>query len=478
LAPPLDEAGRSVAHIRWERVKERARFCLQAVLPEGEAAEIVMRLNELPAPQPRIDEDLRNLLPADARHAWQIAANPVRRSLYFAGQEISLLSRELRRLAGGDWRGRIAAIYLSADAAASVTFRQNIGFALRDLQASSRGQLVQDLTGGLFEARAHVNVAIQDDEGLVRLAYSSHADMFTNRSAVASTAKIGAAIALGRVDRPDALYCAKKPPQGRSCAPEAPRLPARVAFARSDNASILYALESRPATRRAAAEVADILGLNAPGVPPVSALTLGLAELASAELLRALRATGLGYCGQAASAGEPRFVNAVKFLDPETGDGVVVASKEHNEIGSGAISRLFDGERGRRFFAAVLEAMVEPGGSLAALGDLAEAKTARLFAKTGTHSVSGATRALTVAGILLREGKPWTFIVTVAPAHHGESIGRELTASHLAPVVRILLSAARPAPLRLDGTNEAGKRFRAVPGTARLREPPPAARSG
>lgn len=460
IAPPGDREGHKKAQARWELAKRRAAFCLSA-LPDAERLQAARkRLATMPLPAGHIDPELANALPKSPTLAWQIVVNPVRRARHFAKEALVLADREISATVEGDWRGRLAAIYLTTDASDMAFFQRALAGGLDQVRTAASGRLFGQIGSNDRNNGLRINIVLQDEAGNIRRHFSSHSDIFTSRTPIASTAKIGAAVALGRLDRPTTNYCtttgsvpvANMP---RACASDAPRISAATAFARSDNAAIFTAIEGRKASRSSASQVAGILGFEVPGLASSTSLTLGLAELTTAEQLRSIRAVAVALAHDNRDVGLPRLISALTLIDPRTGAGIRTSSAEAGSLAQESVRQLFPDAQSRAFFKAVLRAVSEPGGTLASIGNLAEAKKGELFAKTGTHSAAGQTKALTVTGIVIRNGRPWTFAISVSSPRNGAAIGQTLSASVIAPLVRSLLAA--PAPRRHAEMNSSGR---------------------
>lgn len=450
LAPPGDEKGHKLALARWARVKVRAEHCLAHAFT-ADASEITdarRRLVDLRLPVPSVEPAMAALLPTDRRAAWQIIVNPIRRVLYFSGQELRLARGELDRAFGPNWRGGLAAIRLTTSAAESRRFTTDVTAALRELQATIPG-LAVSLSSAESGPAAHVVVAVADNEGRLRQLYSSHDGLFlTRKTEMGSTAKMIASIVLSRRTNPHTSYC-RAPIPGMAaagdelaCRGRSLWLPAREAFARSNSAAVHWALRHYvPRDEMEAA--AGAFGMPAFGdVPAATALTFGIVELTPAQMLQLTAAVGAVLAGDRRDVPVPSIVSQATFIR-STGEGQVLPVTIGAPLRSDAI-RAVVSARTKAFVANVLAATSEPSGTLHSLAAVKAAFGGALYAKTGTVSVKGDTHALQIAGVFMRAGRPWSFTVLIAAPDSHHPVGRKLAAGDFASLVALTMKRLIP----------------------------------
>lgn len=445
MAPPGDTKGADLARKRWERVKERSDYCLRYAFPdrENEMEAARRRLAALDLPQPAIDVSMAKLLPRDARAAWKIAVNPTRRALFFARQEMASMMPELEQAVGKDWRGRVLSIRLTTSATESRLFSDNVVNTLRRLQTTVPG-LDWNLTSNESASEAaDVVVACADSGGRVRNIYSSRQGLFWNRKApVGSVAKMVAAVALGRVDNPSTPYC-PAPISGIAsseggdpeiCHHKDAWLSAKEAFARSNNKAIHWAL--RRVERKTLETVAAGFGLPSFGdTPPATALTIGTFELTPREMLRVASTIGEGLTGSTRNVYGVKIIDQIIVID-RRGQSTLEAVPEAEVVTDLNLRGMFS-PRVKSFVGTVLQATSDSNGTLKSLRWLKDQLHGQLYAKTGTVSVQGSTQDLHIAGTYIRNGKPWSFVVTVGTPSNNRPLGRHLAAGKFASLAAI-----------------------------------------
>jgi hypothetical protein len=421
---------------------QRADYCLRKAFADraGETAAARERLVALDLPRPAIDPSLASLLPNDSRAAWRILVNPVRRALFFARHELAAIMPELHRAAGSKWRGRLVSIRLTTSAQYGRAFTSAVDNVLGQLHSSIGGLDLNLVTNGSVADTADVVIACGDPQGKIRRIYSNRQGLFWNRASPAgSTAKMVAAVALGRVHRSDTPYCpAPIPATGSAetsdvnfCRDRKAWISAKEAFARSHNGAVHWALRQM----RATALRAVMTGFSLPpsDVPPATALTIGTFELTPAAMLRVAALIGAGLTGTANEFAGLRLIDEITLLDTS---GQAERLRLHDEDIASELRGMFT-PRVRSFVASVLRATSDRNGTLRALGPLRDQLHGALYAKTGTVSVSGSTLNLHIAGTYTRGGKPWSFVVTVGSRSAAHPLGRRLVAGRFAPLVAV-----------------------------------------
>lgn len=450
LALPSDRRGQARAQERWKRVKERADFCLRhAPGIDSEAVEKARAaLAAMATPTPHIDPALRPLLPADEKLAWRIAASPSRRAVYFAKHELRVLKHELDAAVGQAWRSRVATVTLSTSAPESRAFVNNFSNELGALEQKLPGLSLGLTEKALPERQANVVAACADENGKLRRIYTSHQGLYWSRkSPLGSVAKIAAAVALGRRDTPATGYCRAPMPgfpqltEGKHCSSPGAWLSARDAIARSDNYAVNWALRNR-ASKSDLIDVASVLQLPLGDVPPSTALTFGTFELTPAEMMRLAGMVGGGLSGARQSHALPSVVKALTIVEP---GGRLVRSVigPMGVVEAKAVSRLFTPQV-RSYVASVLEATSGDGGTLRRLKIVRKRIGVRLYAKTGTVSTAGVTRALHVLGIAADDAASSSLLVSISAPSDGRPLGTRLTASALSPAVAAVLCRSGP----------------------------------
>jgi hypothetical protein len=458
LAPLGEPSGRAASEKRWRAVVRRADYCLAQLDLETFSRPAIEtareRLTAMPPPTVQIDDDLRALLPADPRKAWQIAANPVSRANYFAGHELRILVDELAARLSADWRGRAITVQLTTSAVESRRFVGTAAGLLANLERNMSG-LAQRLTRSRNPSNdADIVIVCADPEGQLRRVYSSDTGLFWRwRTPVGSVAKLVAAVALAGRDGPNVGYCAAPIAgvpggTGTDCADPTAWISAREAFAHSSNTAIHWALRHRVSTGTLD-RVRAALELPSFGETPVAtALTLGTFDLTPAEMLTLIRRIGGGIAGEAGSVPRPTVIRKL-VLD---GPGVAIPAPTSKQPATSIMSRrawtrVFD----------LLDGTTRPGGTLHALSTVRDRVGGRMFAKTGTVSVGGRTLVTHIAGAILQGGHPWPFVVTVGSPSSRVPLGPRLTASRFAA----LGAAAICSPV--DGSAYAARAHRGGP---------------
>jgi membrane peptidoglycan carboxypeptidase len=437
LALPSDKKGTARARSRWERVKDRADFCLRQAprLDVVAAAKARKALAAMPAPSPHIDHDLRSLLPADEQLAWRITVNPARRAAYFAKHELAVLKPELARAVGVEWRARVVSVQLSTSAPENRKFVDRASAELQTLARTLPGLNLSLTNGGSPERHAHVVAACADVNGKLRRIYSSHEGIFWSRSVpIGSVAKIAAAVALGRKDTPTTGYCRSPIPgfpqlqDGKPCSHPSAWLSAQDAFARSDNYAVNWALRNR-VSRSVLIEVANALRLPLGDVPPSTALTFGTFEMTPAEMLRFAGMIGGGISGSRRGHTLPSVVRELATID-ETGKITRSAIGPTGIVEASTVDRVFSGSV-RSYLSSVLQATSGDGGTLRRLKPLQKKIGVRLYAKTGTVSTAGVTSAIHVIGIAANDTARSSLLVSISAPRGNNPLGFGLAASSL-----------------------------------------------
>ena len=324
LAPPGDEKAVAAATRRWEQAKDRADDRLRETLADSDEVRAArQRLAAMDLPQPAIDASLAATLPADPAAAWQVAVNSVRRvSRISPVPMLRSLRPSSMQASGQDWRGRIVAIHLTTSASATHKFVQSVEVALQHIQAGTAGVALPLSNDGQTAQSAGVVIAVVDPRSQISRIYASSPNLFWSwKTPLASTAKMVAAVALGRRDTPETLYC-RAPLSGvepasatTGCDQKSAWISARQAFARSDSRAIAWALHRLP--HHELAEIAAAFNLPAPGETPLAtALAYGQFELTPAETLRLVAAIfGDGMSGRYDDEDFPTIISSITVLD-------------------------------------------------------------------------------------------------------------------------------------------------------------------
>src|SRR5262249_53181983 len=134
------------------------------------------------------------------------------------------------------------------------------------------------------------------------------------------TAKMVAAVALGRHDTADTLYCRAPLPgsvdfgDARACRRKSAWISARQAFARSDNQAVNWRLRRVPPSElRTTADKFLLPSFGA--TPPSTALTLGTVEITPAKALQVAQAIGNGLSGSTDNVSETTILDDVMTIE-------------------------------------------------------------------------------------------------------------------------------------------------------------------
>jgi hypothetical protein len=442
LAPPGDEAGRKQAARRWERVRARADFCLRSAFADDDTVRSARtRLARLRLPDV-LEDPVRALLAKDDAAAWAILVNPVRRGQALASSAIAQAECELRSAYPGRIRGHVISIELSINVAENLAFEAAIRATLG--QVGQNPDWTVDLSGSApSRARARVVVAVSDDYGLLTLFYASHPGDYTRlRAEMGSTAKMFAAIALARRDRPSTLYCRLpfRTPRAslkrESICAGAMMIKAIDAFALSDSDAIHWALMR--ANHADLEAISDAFNLSRDPLTPLETeFSMGLAGITPAELLRNARAVGALAAGFDLESPIPKIIQGVGLLS-DFGDMRAGEPRSNNALAVDKLAALAT-ERSLHFIRTTLSATSQTGGTLGGLVAHNRKLGGRLWAKTGTVSRNGATRALQIAGSFASPDLHG-FIVTVAPENEAETLGRKLEAAQITALASVAIA--------------------------------------
>lgn len=450
MAPPGDTAGLTRARARWQRILVRADFCLATVLPKGSPLNQRSRsqLRNMPLPSPAIDPILAALLPRDKVSAWRIAVNPVRRVLYFARNTTRVAREQLDQHYGArDWRGLVTNVRLTVPAAANHDFESTIQAQLRRTGTRLDGLRMSfgyPYTDGAHAADAIAVTADRDDR--IGLFYTSHPRLFWSwKTEMASTAKMIAAVILGRYDLPDHLYChvgdddSLGPADPHQCPAGGTWETARLAFARSDSNAIAWRLRQLPLAD--ILNVANAFHLPSFGSTPAStALTRGTIEITPAHALEIADAISIGLSGQFSDALPPTILSDVSILQPDGHFGRI-EPRSGFRIPAGTIAKLFT-PKVSAFVRSVLSATSGSNGTLGGMQVTKQLLGGRLYAKTGTASASHFTYSLHILGTFSR-GTRWTpFLLTVGTPNRQSPLGIRLVAGDLSPIANVEVQEA------------------------------------
>jgi len=444
LAPPNNSSAQARAAARWARVRERADFCLRSVLPKGspELVDARNRLQSEDQPRPVVDRALSDLLPRNRLAAWNIAVNPVRRARFFADVQLQVARAELDAMyPERRWRGRIASVRLSLSVDENSPFVRTVQGHLQSLQASMRGLSMPLSSRSPTGLAANAISIVAHADGHVRLLYSSRPDLLWYwRTQMASTAKMVAAVALGRYDSPTTRYChtdvANDDATGsiRTCARPGSWITAQEAFARSDNEAIRWRLRQLPP--RELRDLASSFLLPDFGTtPPATALTRGTIDLVPAQAMQIVEAISAGLSRHNMDIYRPTIIDELVVLDPN-GKLHTLTQRQGTPISAEAVRKAFPAPV-IQFVESVLAATSEPYGTLHSMQDLRISLGGRFYAKTGTESVAHKTQSLHIIGTF-RSGRDWsTFLLTVGSPDARAPIGYGLSAGQFSAIARI-----------------------------------------
>lgn len=444
LAPPNNPSAQARAAARWARVKERADFCLRSVLPR-ESPELVdarKRLQSEDQPRPVVDPALSDLLPRNRLAAWNIAVNPVRRARFFAGVQLQIARAELdSTYPDKRWRGRIASIRLSISVDDNSPFVRAVQGRLQSLQISMRGLSMPLDSDSPTTLAANAISIVANTDGHIRLLYSSRPDLLWYwRTQMASTAKMVAAVALGRYDSPTTRYChtdvANNDGMGsvRTCARPGSWVTAQEAFARSDNEAIRWRLRQLPTKELRDLATAFLLP-DFGATPPATALTRGTIDLVPAQALQIAAAIGAGLSYKARDVYPPTIIDQITVLG-QNGHLTIASANRRAPISEATIRKAFTLPV-TRFVLSVLSGTSEPNGTLRSMQDVKTSLGGRLYAKTGTESVNHRTYSLHIIGAF-QAGSAWSsFLVITGSPDNRTPMGYGLNASQMTSIARI-----------------------------------------
>jgi hypothetical protein len=172
------------------------------------------------------------------------------------------------------------------------------------------------------------------------------------------------------------------------------------------------------------------------------ALTIGTFELTPAEMVRLAATVGAGLASVPADVRNPSIIERITMLEADGKARILVRTADVPSIATSEIRGMFT-PRVKSFVASVLQATSDENGTLSLLNHLREEFGGRLYAKTGTVSVAGSTQGLHIAGTFLREGKPWSFVVTAGGPSGNRPLGTKLVAGRLAPLAALAACGTR-----------------------------------
>jgi hypothetical protein len=444
LAPPNNASAQARALARWIRVKERADFCLRSVLPKGapELADARQRLHLQGLPGPVVDPDLFRLLPQDKEAAWNIAVNPVRRAQLFGDVQLQIVRTELNSMFPNQrWRGNVVSVRLSISADDNNDFVHSVRARLQNAQTSMSGLSMPLSSNNPADRAANAISVLASADGHITLFYSSRSDLLWHwRTQMASTAKMVAAIALGRYDHPWSQYCHASINEdagtGRRglCATPNSWVSAQDAFARSDNEAIRWRLRQLPV--KELRDVATAFLLPSFGTtPPATALTRGTIDLVPAQALQIVTAIGAGLSHRDQDIYLPTIIDQLVVLGPNGRLGVVTP-RYGTPILAPTLHEAFTPPV-TKFVEAVLAGTSDANGTLRSLSDVKASLGGRLYAKTGTESVLHKTYSVHIIGTFDANRSWQSFLVTIGSPDKRAPIGYGLNAGSFSGLARL-----------------------------------------
>jgi membrane peptidoglycan carboxypeptidase len=307
--------------------------------------------------------------------------------------------------------------------------------------------------GGLFNSRRHparVNAVLADGRGRIRAMYSNAEWMYFGPEtlALASTAKIFLALALGRHDDPAARYCnpaavttwlAVDALLATRCGPGGRSVSARNAFARSMPSPLLWR-SFQVVTEAELRDIFEQLGFAKLQHRSLrTAAAMGHIEARPLDLHRAVHAVTLAFAGRSEPAETPTVIDTITVRKP---DGTTEETSVARAFISSAAYRRVVSPEVAAYARDVLSATIRYG----TLQELAGVRSdhdgiSLLWGKTGTYAVGSDTLHIWIVGGLVVDGEPYSWLVLVRAADPEHSFGN-INASAFAPLAKILIAAA------------------------------------
>jgi membrane peptidoglycan carboxypeptidase len=311
----------------------------------------------------------------------------------------------------------------------------------------------QSTLGGLFNSRRHparVNAVLADARGRIRAMYSNAEWMYFGPEtlALASTAKIFLALALGKHDDPGARYCnpaavttwlAVDAVLAAQCGPGGRSVSARNAFARSMPSPLLWR-SFQVVTEAELRDVFEQLGFAKLQHRSLrTAAAMGHIAARPLDLHRAVHAVTLAFAGRNDPAETPTIIDTVTVRKP---DGTTEETSVARPFISSAAYRRVVSPEVAAYARDVLSAPIRYG----TLQGLSGVRSGRdgislIWGKTGTHAVGGDTLHIWIVGGLVVDGEPYSWLVLAGAAGPDHSFGNT-NASAFAPLAKILIEAA------------------------------------
>jgi hypothetical protein len=186
--------------------------------------------------------------------------------------------------------------------------------------------------------------------------------------------------------------------------------------------------------------MAAAMGFALPaGVPPQTAVPLGLFEAPPREILRGMIALGRVLGGRTGDVPMPHLLAAIGDVGADGG----VVERPFPARGSLSGETIATGiAPASSYIRSVLDAPLGPGGTLASLQALRPVTEPRLIfhiAKTGTSTTAtGATRDAMIAGAFATAEGVFAYLVLVGTASPSRPLGT-LDGGALAPLVRLMV---------------------------------------
>lgn len=398
----------------------------------------------------------------ESSERFRITANPELRAAALLKGELVTALGELWSRFGAEYRGRMAGITLTIDAVENAAFKRRVEIALADLETRLGDRLSLPLLArGGADGVAQVVLIEADGAGKIRRHYLNSNEplglgliwqrqgdgpmaLVPSDRHVGSVAKAALAVLLGTTDAPTARYCNQSTVDGgihnfgsdpgvADCGVARAWHPISDVFGRSLNLPLLWRLRSVQAANLV--ELAGRSGLRLDAdAPAATAMVLGLASAAPAQLLAMMQAVGAGVDGRPAVATLPRIVESCRLLDEdgtissETASGKsVVDVREYFKAGGTA-----------GFVQQALSAPLKPGGTLAALAAAGSDHERWHLAKTGTTTAGVGIRDKWVIGVRLTTTGLGGYALLVGSAYPMHPLGRRISGNQLTDIIRTL----------------------------------------
>jgi len=455
LAPDDNPSALESVDKRWAALQKRASRCLHLLGEPGTPAYDEAKQHLLAMRPPRLKDDIISASD-DASGGFTTAVNPIRRARQLLGDGgLGLVGRDLADAATESWRGRLAKIDLSLNAAQNREFGEQIEKALADIEQRLGARLRLRLTGPNDAAdRAQVIVVVTDlDSNILRYFEAGPAHGFDTARPVASIGKaLVAAPVLGHAgDTGETFYCNRSVPGvhnagghegAATCRSPHAWVRARDAYAKSLTLAFINRLSAVPPdTLR---QTAKSLGFTLPAdVPPETSVPLGLFEATPRSVLQAMTGIGHVLAEMSGDVPSPRLVRQLGIISTNGSVLDQTATLRSSLAGADLLNNVAPAAE---YLRQVLAAPLGTGGTLAALGAYrADDNPGLRFhaAKTGTSTTpDGMTRDAMIAGTFqTSDARGFAYFILAGTADPRHPLG-SVNGGSFAQLARVVLEQA------------------------------------